>query len=111
MKKKFKLITDGGEEFTVEAEKVDKRAFTLKRWKRIKSRLKGSKHPFMADLVKRTDDAFAKGINPTIDAIGYKVCCPFHGGKIPSLMVRADLGIWLCFSCGKGGKVVHEGDG
>lgn len=108
MKKKFKLITYEGERFTVEAEKIDQKEFgdQTARWKRLRPILK--QVPGMADAIKRTDDAFAKGVNPIPkDAVGYKVCCPLHGEKTPSLMVRADLGLWHCFGCGKGGKILE----
>ena len=31
--------------------------------------------------------------------------CPFHQEKTPSFSVNADLGIFKCFGCGKGGDI------
>ncbi|MFA6590593.1 MAG: CHC2 zinc finger domain-containing protein, partial [Bacteroidales bacterium] len=33
--------------------------------------------------------------------------CPFHDDKTPSFSVSPAKGICKCFSCGKGGNVVH----
>lgn len=35
----------------------------------------------------------------------YKVLCPFHHEKTPSLMVSKDRQTWHCFGCGKGGDM------
>lgn len=35
----------------------------------------------------------------------YKVLCPFHNEKTPSLMVSKDRQGWHCFGCGKGGDM------
>ncbi|MBI4426179.1 MAG: DNA primase [Candidatus Kerfeldbacteria bacterium] len=35
----------------------------------------------------------------------YKVLCPFHNEKTPSLMVSKDRQAWHCFGCGKGGDM------
>ena len=34
-------------------------------------------------------------------------CCPFHNEKTPSFYVSPSKGICKCFSCGKGGNVIH----
>jgi len=38
---------------------------------------------------------------------GYLGLCPFHPDKKPSMNVNPELGIFKCFSCGKGGNVFH----
>lgn len=38
---------------------------------------------------------------------GFLGLCPFHPDKKPSMNVNPDLGIFKCFSCGKGGNVFH----
>ncbi len=37
----------------------------------------------------------------------YKGLCPFHDDKTPSFSVSPTRGVCKCFSCGKGGNVVH----
>ena len=37
----------------------------------------------------------------------YKGLCPFHDDKTPSFYVSPSKGLCKCFSCGKGGNVVH----
>lgn len=37
----------------------------------------------------------------------YKGLCPFHNERTPSFSVSPSRGICHCFSCGKGGNVVH----
>ena len=37
---------------------------------------------------------------------GFIGLCPFHPDKKPSMNVNPDLGIFKCFSCGKGGNVI-----
>ena len=39
--------------------------------------------------------------------INYTGLCPFHDEKTPSFSVSPTRGICKCFSCGKGGNVVH----
>ncbi|MDP4276969.1 MAG: DNA primase [Bacteroidota bacterium] len=39
--------------------------------------------------------------------INYVGLCPFHDEKTPSFTVSPSKGICKCFSCGKGGNVVH----
>jgi len=38
---------------------------------------------------------------------GYLGLCPFHPDKKPSMNVNSELGIFKCFSCGKGGNAFH----
>lgn len=35
----------------------------------------------------------------------YKVVCPFHKDKNPSLVISPEKGFWHCFGCGAGGDV------
>ena len=35
--------------------------------------------------------------------------CPFHEERSPSFSVNADLNLYHCFGCGKGGDVVKIG--
>lgn len=39
--------------------------------------------------------------------VNYKGLCPFHNEKTPSFVVSPSKGICHCFSCGKGGNLVH----
>lgn len=39
--------------------------------------------------------------------VNYLGLCPFHDDKTPSFSVSPAKGICKCFSCGKGGNVVH----
>ncbi len=39
--------------------------------------------------------------------VNYKGLCPFHNEKTPSFVVSPSKGLCKCFSCGKGGNVVH----
>ncbi len=39
--------------------------------------------------------------------VNYTGLCPFHDEKTPSFSVSPSKGICKCFSCGKGGNVVH----
>lgn len=39
--------------------------------------------------------------------VNYRGLCPFHNEKTPSFYVSPARGICKCFSCGKGGNVVH----
>jgi hypothetical protein len=35
----------------------------------------------------------------------WKVICPFHNDRTPSLSVTPEKGLWRCFGCGEGGDV------
>ena len=39
--------------------------------------------------------------------VNYTGLCPFHNEKTPSFSVSPSKGVCKCFSCGKGGNVVH----
>lgn len=39
--------------------------------------------------------------------VNYVGLCPFHNEKTPSFSVSPSKGLCKCFSCGKGGNVVH----
>ena len=39
--------------------------------------------------------------------VNYIGLCPFHNEKTPSFSVSPSKGVCKCFSCGKGGTVVH----
>lgn len=39
--------------------------------------------------------------------VNYIGLCPFHNEKTPSFSVSPSKGLCKCFSCGKGGNVVH----
>lgn len=39
--------------------------------------------------------------------VNYKGLCPFHNEKTPSFVVSPAKQLCKCFSCGKGGNVVH----
>ncbi len=39
--------------------------------------------------------------------VNYKGLCPFHNEKTPSFVVSPSKQLCKCFSCGKGGNVVH----
>lgn len=39
--------------------------------------------------------------------VNYVGLCPFHSEKTPSFSVSPSKGVCKCFSCGKGGNVVH----
>lgn len=39
--------------------------------------------------------------------VNYKGLCPFHNEKTPSFVVSPAKGLCKCFSCGKGGNVIH----
>ncbi len=39
--------------------------------------------------------------------VNYVGLCPFHNEKTPSFSVSPSKGVCKCFSCGKGGNVVH----
>lgn len=60
-------------------------------------------------LIDRADivDTIGKRVDLKRAGVNYKVCCPFHGEKTPSLVVSPAKGIWKCFGCGEGGNVVN----
>ena len=39
--------------------------------------------------------------------VNYKGLCPFHNERTPSFVVSPSKQLCKCFSCGKGGNVVH----
>lgn len=39
--------------------------------------------------------------------VNYKGLCPFHNERTPSFVVSPSKQLCKCFSCGKGGDVVH----
>lgn len=56
-----------------------------------------------ADIV----DVVSEFVTLKRSGASYKGLCPFHNEKTPSFMVSPAKGICKCFSCGKGGNVVH----
>ena len=48
----------------------------------------------------------ARGLSPKKEGSGYKVACPFHEDRTPSMSVDPGKGLWNCFSCGQGGDVL-----
>ena len=42
-----------------------------------------------------------------IGAKRIQTCCPFHSEKQPSFMIYKDTNSFFCFSCNKGGDVIH----
>lgn len=50
------------------------------------------------------NDLFKKGRE--FKAGGVWIACPFHGDLSPSLSFNEERGIWHCFGCGAGGKLV-----
>jgi DNA primase len=54
----------------------------------------------IVDVVKEFVTLRKAGVN-------YKGLCPFHDEKTPSFVVSPAKGLCKCFSCGKGGNVVH----
>ena len=56
-----------------------------------------------ADIV----DVVSEFVTLRRSGANYKGLCPFHNEKTPSFMVSPAKGVCKCFSCGKGGNVVH----
>ena len=54
----------------------------------------------IVDVVKEFVTLRKAGVN-------YKGLCPFHDEKPPSFVVSPSKQLCKCFSCGKGGNVVH----
>lgn len=54
----------------------------------------------IVDVVKEFVTLRKAGVN-------YKGLCPFHNEKTPSFVVSPSKQLCKCFSCGKGGNVVH----
>ena len=54
----------------------------------------------IVDVVKEFVTLRKAGVN-------YKGLCPFHDDKTPSFTVSPSKQLCKCFSCGKGGNVVH----
>ena len=54
----------------------------------------------IVDVVKEFVTLRKAGVN-------YKGLCPFHDEKTPSFVVSPSKQLCKCFSCGKGGNVVH----
>ena len=59
------------------------------------------------EVRRRTDivDIIGESVQLRRSGKGYIGLCPFHADKKPSMNVNPDLGIFKCFSCGKGGNV------
>lgn len=59
------------------------------------------------EIRQRTDivDLISESVPLKRSGKGYLGLCPFHPDKKPSMNVNSDLGIFKCFSCGKGGNV------
>lgn len=61
------------------------------------------------EIRQRTDivDIVSESVQLKRSGKGYLGLCPFHPDKKPSMNVNPELGIFKCFSCGKGGNVFH----
>ncbi|MFM7543136.1 MAG: DNA primase [Ignavibacteria bacterium] len=61
------------------------------------------------EIRQRTDivDIVSESVQLRRSGKGFLGLCPFHPDKKPSMNVNPDLGIFKCFSCGKGGNVFH----
>ncbi|MEY5131283.1 MAG: hypothetical protein RL734_1350 [Bacteroidota bacterium] len=61
------------------------------------------------EIRQRTDivDLISESVQLKRSGKGYLGLCPFHPDKKPSMNVNAELGIFKCFSCGKGGNAFH----
>lgn len=59
------------------------------------------------EIRQRTDivDLISESVPLKRSGKGYLGLCPFHPDKKPSMNVNSELGIFKCFSCGKGGNV------
>lgn len=44
------------------------------------------------------------GIEPYAEEVA--ICCPFHNDHTPSLSMNTESGLWYCFVCGFGGRLV-----
>ena len=55
---------------------------------------------YIVDVVSEFVTLRKRGVN-------YVGLCPFHNEKTPSFYVSPSKGICKCFSCGKGGNVIH----
>ena len=45
------------------------------------------------------------GLNLILSGKKYKILCPFHEEKTPSLILNDDLGTFFCFGCGTSGGI------
>ncbi|MGA1435701.1 MAG: DNA primase, partial [Candidatus Kapaibacteriota bacterium] len=63
----------------------------------------------MDEIRHRTDivEIVSESVQLKRSGKGYLGLCPFHPDKKPSMNVNPELGIFKCFSCGKGGNVFH----
>lgn len=52
-------------------------------------------------------DVVSKFVTLRKRGVNYIGLCPFHNEKTPSFSVSPSKGVCKCFSCGKGGNVVH----
>jgi DNA primase (bacterial type) len=57
--------------------------------------------------VARIEEVVGEFVTLRKRGVNYIGLCPFHDDKTPSFSVSATKGICKCFSCGKGGNVVH----